>query len=604
MAGENEIRAGGAYVEIGVKLNSLEAGLSKARGMLSDWGAQIAGMGGKMAAAVSAVVGPVVAAMKAFGDYGEQMDLLQQRTGMSQQALAALSTIAQTSGVSIGSLTSSVRMMQVAIAKGGKDSEAAFGSIGLSLKDLAGLAPEEQFARIAERIAAIPDPAQKTAAAVKIFGRQAMDLIPVLNAGRAGMEDALRTATRFGTVLSAEGMAKAKATDDAFDMLSLAFKGFTLRLGEAASGLVPMIEQLGEFIARAGVMLQQNPQLVQSFANIALFVGAAGAAFAALGLMIMAATSPAFLITGALMLVGASVLAVLDTLGVTDTGFADLFNSIQINGLGLADWFTWLWEHVAAGWGLMMNGLTQIWAEGWNVIVSVGHTVYQTVLEIMELLAYSINAVVETVVDSINVVLRAYNKAAGLISGRIQVSLLEGPSFTKDALDSVRKTSDQHMSSWQQSQKGHKTNMANLSQERESLLKTFGVNVTDIEKRGTGKSGISVDTKKAWNALSNIGGKVGELMRGLFESVIGKMPAPPEYVPGKSPAMQAAGAAGVKTETTMEATGTFLGGYGALMVGNARLIDLTQRSADAAERTAAATEAMAAADGAGGPEMS
>lgn len=509
--------------------NVVSAGVSKAR----DQAEEVAKYGGKMTAVGIAGVAPLVAAMKAFGDYGEQMDILHQQTGISQRALAALRVVAESSGTSIQTLTGGIRRMQFAITAGTAESNKGFASLGLSVTALKGLAPEEQFAQIAEKIAEIKNPAERAAAMMRIFGRGASSLVPILSAGRKGIEDAMAAAVKYGYVLSEEGTKKALEVDNAFDNLALSIKGFMLRMGEAAFGLVPFIQQITELIARVGLLIQQNPKLVQQYAQIMMGIIGVGAAITALGIAVMAALSPAMLLTGVLFLIATSVLAVLDTLGVTETGFADLFNSIQINGLGLADWFTWFWEHIRAGWGLMISWMTQMWAEGWNVITSIGHTVFQVLLETMELMAFAIDGIVQNIIASINLVLKAYNKAAGLVSGKIQVGLIEGTPITKDLLDSVRKANDNHMASWVQSQKDHDTNMANLDQEQQSLLTTFGSNVVDIEKRGTGREGIEFDKTKFMAGLEKIGGGIGEMMRGMFKDLLSSLPELPTPVAGE-----------------------------------------------------------------------
>ena len=80
--------------------------------------------------------------------------------------------------------------MQVNItdaARGGKQGQEALAAIGLTADQLGRLLPEEQFRRFADRIAAIQNPTERAAAAVKIFGRTGIDLLPLLLQGSDGI---------------------------------------------------------------------------------------------------------------------------------------------------------------------------------------------------------------------------------------------------------------------------------------------------------------------------------------------------------------------------------------------------------------------------------
>jgi hypothetical protein len=73
--------------------------------------------------------------------------------------------------------------MQDAIGSALNGDEAAkkkLNGIGLAVADLASMSPDKQFDAVAAAIAGIQDPAQRTAAAIDIFGKQGAMLLPML----------------------------------------------------------------------------------------------------------------------------------------------------------------------------------------------------------------------------------------------------------------------------------------------------------------------------------------------------------------------------------------------------------------------------------------
>ena len=115
----------------------------------------------------------------------DRIDELGQKVGASTENLSALSMLARTSA-------SSLEEMGAALAKQNKLlGEAATGSpkatatlrdLGLTLADFKGQDSVQTFEVIAQRIAALPSPIQKTKTAMDVFGRSGANLIPTMDA--------------------------------------------------------------------------------------------------------------------------------------------------------------------------------------------------------------------------------------------------------------------------------------------------------------------------------------------------------------------------------------------------------------------------------------
>ena len=352
----SDIKAGGAYVEIGATTTALEKGLKEARQKLQDFGTQLAGIGARMAAIGAVMTAPIIAAAKSFADSGEQIQKIQAQTGMSTEAISALSSMARQSGTSIESVAHGMKALQVNIATGGDAAEKSFARLGTSSKELAQKSPEEALGLLADRLQLVTDQNEKAALAQSIFGIGASEMRPFLDQGSEGLNRAAQSAAHFGTLMDKNAAAAAARMDDAFDGLAESAKGFGDAIAAAVEPvLIPLIDDITEAVVAMGDWIKKNPQAVQSFFDIGVAMSRAGAALAVIGASIAALMSPILLAAAGIGIIVGALMAVLDVLGITDTGFGAFFNSIRIGGRGLGTWMgelslsiqksiNWIWD--------------------------------------------------------------------------------------------------------------------------------------------------------------------------------------------------------------------------------------------------------------------
>lgn len=181
-----------------------------------------------------------VTAMVAFTrsaiDAADALGDLSKRFGISVEALSKFGYVAKLAGTNVEAFAQGIRFMQVNISafnQGSQQAVDAFERIGVSLGDLKGLKPEEQFTLIADRMSMIKDQAQLTASAVDIFGRSGAALIPIFSEGGEALKGMLDQAERVGVVMSAEEVEKIQRFNDALDIMnmrasSLARDGFLM----------------------------------------------------------------------------------------------------------------------------------------------------------------------------------------------------------------------------------------------------------------------------------------------------------------------------------------------------------------------------------------
>jgi len=202
---------------------------------------------GGFAAAIagSAIVGGLTAIVKKSIDLGGDLDDLQIKTGVAASALFAIGNAATVAGVdmeALGKGLGKLNLNLVKAAEGNEDLARKFQALGVNVKDANGevVPADKALKQIADRFADMPDGAQKSAAAVALFGKAGADLIPLLNEGAAGME-------RFKSKLTPEEFEQFTKRSDQFGEslteLGVRTKSFELELTAA---LLPALQSILE----------------------------------------------------------------------------------------------------------------------------------------------------------------------------------------------------------------------------------------------------------------------------------------------------------------------------------------------------------------------
>jgi len=240
---------------------------------------EIKKLGTSLTVAGGAIMGMFGLLIKGTVDAGDHINDLSKRTGIGTETLSAYQLAADKSGTSLDGFAIGMRglanQMQAA-NDGSKESKKIFDTLGVSYVDNTGkLRPLDQvMLDVADRFAGMEDGAQKTALAQDVFGRSGMELIPMLNMGRKGLEENAEAARRYGMVLSKEAAQKMDEFNDSMAEL----KGSLAGLGrEIITPLVPAIKGLIEKIANIAVRMREwiaeHPTLSSWIAKITLGMG-------------------------------------------------------------------------------------------------------------------------------------------------------------------------------------------------------------------------------------------------------------------------------------------------------------------------------------------
>jgi hypothetical protein len=160
-------------------------------------GAGIAGAAAKVGSmAIDAAFAAAQKTVASFGDalnMGGRLAELSDRTGVAVDKVMLLERAFQNTGVGADSLGPVINKMQKAIVDAGDGTSKAadaFTKLGIPLSTLQNLSPDEQLRAIGKAIAGIPDPAERAAVSMEIFGKSG----GALNQVFANMDGELETA--------------------------------------------------------------------------------------------------------------------------------------------------------------------------------------------------------------------------------------------------------------------------------------------------------------------------------------------------------------------------------------------------------------------------
>lgn len=184
---------------------------------------------------------------------GDEFFKLSQKTGVSVEALTALDYAAKLSDVTTEGLTKALQKLSIAMFDSrfeGAEGSKMLKALGVAATDTTGqMRPTEAvLLDLAEKFARMPDGADKAALAVKLFGKEGLEIIPFLNQGREGIAALMDEAQRLGLVMSEDVARASEAFNDNLTRLSAIFESVQRQIGAA---VIPILADFTEQVILA-----------------------------------------------------------------------------------------------------------------------------------------------------------------------------------------------------------------------------------------------------------------------------------------------------------------------------------------------------------------
>lgn len=240
-------------------------------------------------ATIAAVSGMAALAVNTAST-AEQIQDLSTQTGISTTRLQELKFAGEIVGTSLETITGAnarlIRSMASASDETGKfnekmaqaqeskfdnleegdvvlgDMASAFKELNVSVTDSSGKLRDNQavFAEVIDALGKVENPAERDALAMKLFGKSAQELNPLIKAGSGELARLSAEAHTVGAVMSEEDVAAAGAFKDQLDTLKMGFQGVVAQIGLAfIPGLSAMATQgKGYLMDLVGVVLSAD----------------------------------------------------------------------------------------------------------------------------------------------------------------------------------------------------------------------------------------------------------------------------------------------------------------------------------------------------------
>lgn len=176
----------------------------------------------------------------------DRLDDLSDKTGIAAGELKTLEYAAKMTGSSLDGLVGAFNKLNrsaVASEEDVKKQAAAFEAVGVSVTDASGKMKDSEtlFNDLADAFQGIEDGPEKSAAAFRIFGNEAKNLLPLLNKGSQGIKELRDEAAQLGRLSPEEFTKLGKASGDFFDNLDRIQTVFSGLFNQMNSELVPVM---------------------------------------------------------------------------------------------------------------------------------------------------------------------------------------------------------------------------------------------------------------------------------------------------------------------------------------------------------------------------
>jgi hypothetical protein len=229
-------------VKIGAKIDGLINNLKASEERIRAFGKVAQDIGKSLTKNVTAPIAAIgtaaFAASVRLGNFADTLLDLEQQTGLSTDSLQEYRQVAVKAGIATDAVANASQNLQRRLAsgeEGSKDLTDGLNALGISARDAQGnlrsidKIVEESISKLSD----YSDITERNQLALKIFGRSAGELAPLLALGSKEIENAKNQARELGLVLSKDALEGANEFRIAFDTLKATVSGITNEIGAA-----------------------------------------------------------------------------------------------------------------------------------------------------------------------------------------------------------------------------------------------------------------------------------------------------------------------------------------------------------------------------------
>ncbi len=209
--------------------------------------------------------------VQSAGEAADAIGKMADKLGIATQRLVAFQLAADDAGVQTETLNKLLtdaerKLGEASSFKGG--TFAAISQLGLDIRELQRLSPDELFLRYADALSTVKNRSEQFALAQDLFGKSATEAFNLIEAGRPAIEKAAANVEKFGLALDRIDTAKIEAANDALGLLSKTSQAFGQHV---AAAFAPFTEEIARRLTEAGGAANKAQSQLETFAK-AVFV--------------------------------------------------------------------------------------------------------------------------------------------------------------------------------------------------------------------------------------------------------------------------------------------------------------------------------------------
>ena len=227
-----------------------DGGLENAKSKGASFASNIGGAFKKVAAGAAIVTGAVTAigagfanAAKKTADYGDKVDKMSQKIGISAEAYQKWDYVMQRAGGSIDSM----KMGMKTLSKQAQENNEDFQKLGISQEEVKNLSQEDLFERTVKGLASMEQSTERATLASELLGRAGADMGPLLNGGTEAIEEQMEIAEKYGMVMPDSAVKASAAFEDSLTTMSMTFDGLKNRM---MAEFLPAMTQVTDGLAK------------------------------------------------------------------------------------------------------------------------------------------------------------------------------------------------------------------------------------------------------------------------------------------------------------------------------------------------------------------
>lgn len=200
---------------------------------------------GAVTAASGALYTGITAAAGSVAAYGDNIDKMSQKMGMSAEAYQEWDAVMQHSGTSIESLQAGMKTLANAVENG----NGAFKRLGISQEEIAKMSNEELFSATITALQNVENETERTYLAGQLLGRGATELGALLNTSAEDTQAMKDRVHELGGVMSDEAVKASARYQDSLQDMKTSFSGLKNNLiGDFLPGLSTVMDGIASLV--------------------------------------------------------------------------------------------------------------------------------------------------------------------------------------------------------------------------------------------------------------------------------------------------------------------------------------------------------------------